>query len=178
MSGFPSSARSSGLVSTRLPSERMNSSDAMPAGTLLAMLITWLAQGRPHYVSQDGSIAYISDVGADILKPLFVTGCVITAVSFFLSLVIERWLRHSGRYVYYVNMKDGLKAHATSDWCPRCGGESESSRCWPSFRRSSEVAVSYCSRFLIPNDTPVCTACSCWSSSSALASALSSPSSR
>ncbi|KAL4248003.1 hypothetical protein ABKN59_002352 [Abortiporus biennis] len=43
-------------------------------GTLLAMLITWLAQGRPHYVSQDGSIAYISDVGADILKPLFITG--------------------------------------------------------------------------------------------------------
>ncbi|PSR79027.1 hypothetical protein PHLCEN_2v7214 [Hermanssonia centrifuga] len=68
-------------------------------GTLLAMLITWLAQGRPHYVSQDGSIAYISDVGADILKPLFVTGCVITALSFFLSLAIERWLRHSGRLI-------------------------------------------------------------------------------
>ena len=68
-------------------------------GTLLAMLITWLAQGRPHYVSQDGSIAYISDVGADILKPLFVTGCSITAAGFFLSLVVERWLRHSGRQV-------------------------------------------------------------------------------
>lgn len=61
------------------------------------MLITYLAQGRPHYVSQDGSIAYISDVGADILKPLFVAGSAITAVSFFLSLTIERWLRHSGR---------------------------------------------------------------------------------
>lgn len=68
-------------------------------GTLLAMLITWLAQGRPHYVSQDGSIAYISDVGADILKPLFVTGCSITAAGFFLSLVVERWLRHSGRLI-------------------------------------------------------------------------------
>ncbi|KAI0090152.1 Frag1/DRAM/Sfk1 family-domain-containing protein [Irpex rosettiformis] len=68
-------------------------------GTLLAMLITWLAQGRPHYVSQDGSIAYISDVGADILKPLFITGCSITAVGFFLSLVVERWLRHSGRLI-------------------------------------------------------------------------------
>ncbi|KAI0687656.1 Frag1/DRAM/Sfk1 family-domain-containing protein [Cytidiella melzeri] len=68
-------------------------------GTLLAMLITWLAQGRPHYVSQDGSIAYISDVGADILKPLFVTGCCITGVGFFLSLVVERWLRHSGRLI-------------------------------------------------------------------------------
>ena len=62
------------------------------------MLITYLAEGRPHYVSEDGNIAYISDVGADILKPLFVTGCAITGFGFFLSLVIERWLRHSGRY--------------------------------------------------------------------------------
>ena len=68
-------------------------------GTLLAMLVTWLAQGRPKYVSQEGSIAYISDVGADILKPLFVTGCIITGLSFFIALSIERWLRHSGRWV-------------------------------------------------------------------------------
>ncbi|THH31422.1 hypothetical protein EUX98_g2739 [Antrodiella citrinella] len=67
--------------------------------TLLAMLITWLAQGRPRYKSQDGSIAYISDVGADILKPLFIVGCVITGVSFFLALSVERWLRHSGRLI-------------------------------------------------------------------------------
>ncbi|KAJ7510432.1 Frag1/DRAM/Sfk1 family-domain-containing protein [Mycena galericulata] len=71
-------------------------------GTILSMLITWLAQGgtsRPRYSSQDESIAYISDVGADILKPLFVTGCCITAVAFFLSLVLERYLRHSGRLI-------------------------------------------------------------------------------
>ncbi|OBZ72640.1 Uncharacterized protein YwbO [Grifola frondosa] len=68
--------------------------------TLWAMLITWLASGRPKYVSQDGSIAYISDIGADILKPLFIVGCAITGVSFFLSLSIERWLRHSGRCCY------------------------------------------------------------------------------
>ncbi len=69
------------------------------SATLWALLITWLAQGRPKYVSQDGKIAYISDVGADILKPLFIVGCAITGVSFFLALTIERWLRHSGRYV-------------------------------------------------------------------------------
>ncbi|KAJ6468397.1 Frag1/DRAM/Sfk1 [Mycena sanguinolenta] len=71
-------------------------------GTIFSMLITWLAQGgtsRPRYSSQDQSIAYISDVGADILKPLFIVGCCITAVSFFLSLVIERYLRHSGRLI-------------------------------------------------------------------------------
>ncbi|THV02887.1 hypothetical protein K435DRAFT_817575 [Dendrothele bispora CBS 962.96] len=65
--------------------------------TLLAMLITWLATGRPHYVSMDGNVPYISDIGADILKPLFIVGCSITAVSFFLTLFIERYLRHSGR---------------------------------------------------------------------------------
>jgi len=63
------------------------------------MLITWFATGQPHYVSQDGNIAYISDVGADILKPLFVTGSVITALCFFASLVVERLLRHQGRLI-------------------------------------------------------------------------------
>lgn len=70
------------------------------------MLITWLAQGRPHYVSMDGKVAYISDVGADILKPLFITGCSITAVSFFLSLMVERYLRHSGRLVPNMRMRE------------------------------------------------------------------------
>jgi len=67
--------------------------------TVLALLITWLAQRRPHYVSMSPgqTIAYISDVAADILKPLFIVSCVITAVGFFLSLVVERWLRRTGR---------------------------------------------------------------------------------
>jgi hypothetical protein len=63
------------------------------------MIVTWKATGEPYYVSQNSNIPYISDIGADILKPLFVAGGSITAVAFFLSLVIERWLRHSGRYV-------------------------------------------------------------------------------
>ncbi len=67
------------------------------AGTLLAMLITWLAEGRPRLPSQEESIAFISDIGAAGLKPLFIVGCSVTAVIFVLSLAIERWLRHSGR---------------------------------------------------------------------------------
>ena len=67
--------------------------------TLIAMLITWAATGKPHYVSVEGTIPYISDIGADFLKPLFVVGCSITGVGFFLCLVIERWLRHNGRRV-------------------------------------------------------------------------------
>ncbi|KAI0661619.1 Frag1/DRAM/Sfk1 family-domain-containing protein [Cubamyces menziesii] len=78
--------------------------------TLWALLITWLASGRPHYVSQDGNIAYISDVGADILKPLFIVGCSITGVSFFLSSAIERWLRHEGRLVANMRRRERVLA--------------------------------------------------------------------
>lgn len=42
---------------------------------------------------------YISDVGAQGLKPLFITGSVITVVFLDLSFVSERWLRHSGQLV-------------------------------------------------------------------------------
>ncbi|KAG1731647.1 Frag1/DRAM/Sfk1 family-domain-containing protein [Suillus paluster] len=65
--------------------------------TLLAMLLTWLISGRPQYVSQEGKVAYISDVGASFLKPLFIVSCCITGVGFVLSLVLERLLRHRGR---------------------------------------------------------------------------------
>ncbi|KAI9000601.1 Frag1/DRAM/Sfk1 family-domain-containing protein [Trametes punicea] len=78
--------------------------------TLWALLITWLASGRPHYVSMDGKIAYISDVGADILKPLFIVGCCITGASFFLSSAIERWLRHEGRLVANMRRRERVLA--------------------------------------------------------------------
>jgi hypothetical protein len=41
-------------------------------GGLIAMLAIWAAEGHPKYKVSDGSIAYISDVGAD-LKPLFIS---------------------------------------------------------------------------------------------------------
>lgn len=68
-------------------------------GMLLAMLITWGVQGEPHYPSMEAGqrIAYISDVGAFGLKPLFITGSVITTVFLDLGFLAERWLRHTGR---------------------------------------------------------------------------------
>lgn len=48
-------------------------------------------------MTSDQTIAYISDVAADFLKPLFIVACSITAVSFILDLIFERYLRHSGR---------------------------------------------------------------------------------
>jgi hypothetical protein len=53
-------------------------------------------QAHPHSHTTNLR-ADISDIGADILKPLFIVVCAITAVSFTLSLILERWLRHSGR---------------------------------------------------------------------------------
>jgi hypothetical protein len=45
------------------------------------------------------TIAYISDVGAAELKPLFVAGCIITTIFLDLSFATDRWLRHKGRLV-------------------------------------------------------------------------------
>jgi hypothetical protein len=47
----------------------------------------------------DQTIAYISDVGASELKPLFVAGCIITTIFLDLSFGSDRWLRHKGRLV-------------------------------------------------------------------------------
>lgn len=65
--------------------------------TLLVLLLTWVCKGRPQYASQDGNIAYISDVGASFIKPLFVVGAVITAIFFVLTLAAERLLGHNQR---------------------------------------------------------------------------------
>ena len=67
--------------------------------SLFVMLLTWLISGRPKIVSQEGRVAYISDVGATFLKPLFVVACCITGVGFLLCLIVERLLRHTGRLV-------------------------------------------------------------------------------
>ncbi|KAH7333609.1 Frag1/DRAM/Sfk1 family-domain-containing protein [Rhizoctonia solani] len=69
----------------------------MWTATLTAMIITWAAEGKPVYASQDGSIPYISDIGASFLKPLFVVGSVITGLGFFLTVLAERVYREKGR---------------------------------------------------------------------------------
>ncbi|KAI4191667.1 MAG: hypothetical protein LQ346_004665 [Caloplaca aetnensis] len=68
-------------------------------GMLLAMFITWEVEGSPQYVSMESgqNIAYISDIGAQGLKPLFIAGCCVTTIFLDLSFAAERWLRHTGR---------------------------------------------------------------------------------
>ena len=41
-------------------------------GGIIAFLAIWIAEGRPMYQPGEGSIVYISDVGAHVL-PLFIS---------------------------------------------------------------------------------------------------------
>ncbi|CAG7919500.1 unnamed protein product [Penicillium olsonii] len=67
--------------------------------TLVAMLGAWAADGKPHYttMSHGQTIPYISHIGAEGIKPLFIAGSAVTVVFMDLSLLAERWLRHSGQ---------------------------------------------------------------------------------
>ena len=51
-------------------------------------------------------IAYISDVGAEGLKPLFITGCCITSVALNGAFVAERYLRHKGKLARNVSLSE------------------------------------------------------------------------
>lgn len=68
-------------------------------GTILGLLIKWNVDGQPHYPSEDRgqTIAYISDVGAQGLKPLFIAGSSVTVVAVEIGFFADRWLRHRGR---------------------------------------------------------------------------------
>ncbi|PNY27630.1 Protein sfk1 [Tolypocladium capitatum] len=71
-------------------------------GMLLGMLLHWIFDThRRHYPSDVAgtSIPYISNVGAEELKPLFIAGSVVTTVTLDLAFATERWLRHRGRLV-------------------------------------------------------------------------------
>lgn len=73
------------------------------AGTLLAMLGTWVANGGPHYywTSNGQSIPYISDIAATHWGyPLFIAGSATTVAVFDLAFISERWLRHKGRLTH------------------------------------------------------------------------------
>ena len=68
---------------------------------LLAMFVHWELSGTPHYPSMETGqrIAYISDVGAFELKPLFIAGSAVTCVFLDLGFASERYLRHTGRLI-------------------------------------------------------------------------------
>jgi uncharacterized membrane protein len=63
------------------------------------MLVYWAATGRPIYTTMSAGqhIPYISDIGADTLKPMFIAMSAVTVVTFDLAFLFERWLRHTGK---------------------------------------------------------------------------------
>lgn len=83
-------------------------SAGMWLATLTTMISRWSIDDFPRYPSMEPNqtIAYISDVGAHGLKPLFITGSVITGVFFNLAFISERWLRHKGRLLRNKNWLD------------------------------------------------------------------------
>lgn len=62
------------------------------------------------------TIAYISDVGAQELKPLFITGCVLTTVFLDIGLLSDRWLRHRGRLVPNTTRGEKILSGLTIFW--------------------------------------------------------------
>ncbi|KAF4992042.1 hypothetical protein FDECE_13830 [Fusarium decemcellulare] len=80
-------------------------------GMLLGLLLEWLVNqhGRRYdTMSQSADIAYISNVGADRLQPLFIVGCVLTSIFLDLAFFSERLLRHNGRLVPNVSMGEKI----------------------------------------------------------------------
>ncbi|KAJ5601280.1 Frag1/DRAM/Sfk1 [Penicillium lagena] len=74
-------------------------SGCMWIATLVGMLASWTTDGDPIYSTMGPglTIPFISHIGAEGLKPLFIAGCAVTGVFLDLALLSERWLRHSGQ---------------------------------------------------------------------------------
>lgn len=76
---------------------------------LLGLLLYWVVDTNSEhysYMDKDDSIAFISDIGASKLKPLFIAGSAVTTVFLNLSFAAERLLRHNGRLVPNTTVKE------------------------------------------------------------------------
>ncbi|EGG04397.1 uncharacterized protein MELLADRAFT_44172 [Melampsora larici-populina 98AG31] len=65
--------------------------------TLLGLLLLWiLRDDHRQYKDREATVVFISDAGAAHLA-LFIPGCALVFIFYTLSLLSERWLRHSNR---------------------------------------------------------------------------------
>lgn len=84
---------------------------------LLAMLLWWSVEKHsPHLAPmvEDQKIAYISDIGAHELQPLFIAMGSVTVVTFDMVFIAERWLRHRGTLAVNTSwFQKGLSIAAT-----------------------------------------------------------------
>lgn len=73
------------------------------AVTLLSLITSWILKGSAHYPEMwpMQHLPYISNIGASEWgHPLFIIGAAITAASFSVTFVSERWLRHKGHLIH------------------------------------------------------------------------------
>ncbi|KAF2195162.1 hypothetical protein K469DRAFT_698722 [Zopfia rhizophila CBS 207.26] len=74
--------------------------------TLAALLITWLANGMPKYPKQSNPyVAFISDIAAFQLKPLFLIGGTVTALAFICTVFSVHFSRYDHRMYGIDDMK-------------------------------------------------------------------------
>ena len=66
--------------------------------TLLTLLIYWLAEGRPRYPGQTNpSVAFISDIGAFRLQPLFIAGGISSSLTLTATIICVHLARRQRR---------------------------------------------------------------------------------
>ncbi|RDA86548.1 hypothetical protein CP532_1903 [Ophiocordyceps camponoti-leonardi (nom. inval.)] len=85
-------------------------------GMLLGMLLWWTIDDDSRHLpsmSVNANISFISDIGAFRLKPLFIAGSTVTAVTLNLAFVAERWLRHNGRLLPNASLTEKLLSALT-----------------------------------------------------------------
>ncbi|KAK8183510.1 Frag1/DRAM/Sfk1 [Phyllosticta capitalensis] len=71
--------------------------------TLLSLLLRWVARGTPRYPGQSNPyVAFISDIAAFDMKPLFLIGACITAVAFIGTVCAVHFARYDDR-MYGIN---------------------------------------------------------------------------
>ena len=76
--------------------------------TLLTLLIYWLAEGLPRYPGQTNPyVAFISDIGAFRLQPLFITGGVVSSLTLTATIVSVHLARRERRRLLSAHQKPG-----------------------------------------------------------------------
>ena len=66
--------------------------------TLLTLLIYWLAEGCPRYPGQSNPlVAFISDIGAFRLQPLFITGGILSSLTLTATIIAVHLARRQRR---------------------------------------------------------------------------------
>ena len=95
--GRPTQGKGSRHVSKYLPYLRLLPiiTGAAWLTTLSTLFIYWLAQGRPRYPAQSNPyVAFISDIGAFVLQPLFISGGTVTAIALLGTVVCVHLVFH------------------------------------------------------------------------------------